>query len=455
MMSLPEGPLVAWYGDDFTGAAATMEAMTFGGLPAAVFLDPPTKEQLARFPGLRGIGIAGTSRAETPQWMRLNLPKQFLALAATGAPLLQYKICSTLDSSPQLGSIGTAMEVAREVIGSRFFPVLPAAPNMGRYQAFGTLFATAPGGVFRLDRHPVMSRHPVTPMGEADVSRHLSGQTDVPFFNLTLDALQSDDTSQFAQWRGQGGQAGLGVTLDALFMDDLLKIGRLVWEARGKDVLCIASQGLQYGLLAYWRAEGLLPSMPAAQSAGDAGPIAVVSGSVSPITHMQISHAEAEGFRVIPVDPAGLVTQAEDVLAAAAAAAIKVINAGGNVIFCTARGPDDPAVARFTAWAETRATPRAALLRAIGEGLGDILRRVVRATGLRRAVISGGDTSGHAAQRLGIFALTALAPTIPGAGLCLVHSDDPTIDGLQLALKGGQMGTEDYFSWIRQGGGRR
>src|SRR5688572_28958007 len=98
MTALPDGPIVAWYGDDFTGAAATMEAMTFAGLPAAVFFEPPTPDMLARFPGLRGIGVAGSARAETPGWMRANLPAIFRGLAATGAQMLQYKICSTLDS---------------------------------------------------------------------------------------------------------------------------------------------------------------------------------------------------------------------------------------------------------------------------------------------------------------------------------------------------------------------
>ena len=46
---LPDGLLVAWYGDDFTGSAAVMEVLTFAGLPSVLFLDLPTPEQLARF----------------------------------------------------------------------------------------------------------------------------------------------------------------------------------------------------------------------------------------------------------------------------------------------------------------------------------------------------------------------------------------------------------------------
>ena len=79
---------------------------------------------------------------------------------------------------------------------------------------------------------------------------------------------------------------------------------------------------------------------------------------------------------------------------------------------------------------------------------------MLRGSGIRRAVISGGDTSGHAMRQLGLTALTALAPTIPGAALCRAHGDGPH-DGLEIALKGGQMGSTDYFGWIRDGGGPR
>jgi uncharacterized protein YgbK (DUF1537 family) len=43
---LPAGILVAFYGDDFTGSSAVMEVMTFAGLPAVMFVETPTPEQL-------------------------------------------------------------------------------------------------------------------------------------------------------------------------------------------------------------------------------------------------------------------------------------------------------------------------------------------------------------------------------------------------------------------------
>ena len=43
MTGLPagNGPLIAWYGDDFTGSASVMEVLEFGGLPSVLFLQPP------------------------------------------------------------------------------------------------------------------------------------------------------------------------------------------------------------------------------------------------------------------------------------------------------------------------------------------------------------------------------------------------------------------------------
>jgi 3-oxoisoapionate kinase len=64
--ALPEGPLVAFYGDDYTGASAAMEALAFAGLDTVLFLAPPTPERLRTFKAYRGIGIAGIARSRAP-----------------------------------------------------------------------------------------------------------------------------------------------------------------------------------------------------------------------------------------------------------------------------------------------------------------------------------------------------------------------------------------------------
>ena len=106
-----EGPLLTFYGDDFTGSSAVMEVLAFAGVPTVMFLDVPSPELLARLKGIRAFGIAGIARSRNPAWMEAELPRYLAALKALGAPLLHYKTCSTFNSAPDLGSIGKATEI--------------------------------------------------------------------------------------------------------------------------------------------------------------------------------------------------------------------------------------------------------------------------------------------------------------------------------------------------------
>jgi uncharacterized protein YgbK (DUF1537 family) len=75
----------------------------------------------------------------------------------------------------------------------------------------------------------------------------------------------------------------------------------------------------------------------------------------------------------------------------------------------------------------------------------------VRRAGLGRLLFAGGDTSSHGVAQLGIDALTWAAPIGRGAPLGRAHAADPAIDGLELVLKGGQMGSDGFFEAVRQG----
>ena len=451
MTTLPDGLLAAWYGDDFTGAAATMEVFAFAGLDAVLFLDRPTPAQLARFKGARGIGIAGIARAKSPDWMADNLPPIFADLAALKAPISFYKVCSTFDSSPQTGSVGCAVDLARETFRAPWVPMLVAAPPIGRWQVFGNLFAAAPSGTFRLDRHPVMARHPVTPMAEADLARHLGAQTTRPVGLIDLPSLMSAPDTSLAQCRRQADI----ISIDAVDEASLAAAGRLIWQNREPGQFAVGSQGILYALIAHWRSEGMLDAPGPVPGAGHTDRIVAISGSASTVTRDQITWATGNGFHPIPFDAAQVVDAAALAKAeeATVAAALAAAGDGKAPLIFSAAGPDDPAIARLTARAEEAGLPLGEARARIGAALGRMLRSVLMRTGYRRAIISGGDTSGYAAAELGIYALTALAPTIPAAALCKGYSQDPAIDGLELALKGGQMGAPDYFGAIRAGGG--
>ena len=79
--------LLSYYGDDLTGSTDVMEALSLGGVPTVLFLRVPDDELLSRFADCRAIGLAGTSRSETPQWMEENLTPAFTLLRSLGARL--------------------------------------------------------------------------------------------------------------------------------------------------------------------------------------------------------------------------------------------------------------------------------------------------------------------------------------------------------------------------------
>ena len=117
-------PKLAWLGDDFTGSAAVMEVLAFAGLRTVLFSDIPSEALAARFATAQAVGIATTSRGHGPDWMRAHLPAPLAWLDATGAEILHYKVCSTFDSAPHVGSIGRAAEIGLHGAVMRVWPFI-------------------------------------------------------------------------------------------------------------------------------------------------------------------------------------------------------------------------------------------------------------------------------------------------------------------------------------------
>lgn len=441
--------LLAYYGDDFTGSTDVMEALTQGGVETVLFLAPPTQAQLARFPTAEAVGIAGTSRALTPTQMDAQLPDIFAALDTLGAKFCHYKVCSTFDSSPELGSIGRALELGAARFSQPFIPLVVGAPALRRYVVFGNLFATAEGQTYRLDRHPTMSRHPATPMSEGDLRRHLRAQTHLDIDLLDVLALDGGVASCLKHMQNADADVVLFDTLDDTH---LRLIGEMLLQLVAEGIRFVAgSSGLEYALVAHLVANGELKRRTTWPEVGRAEPIVVTSGSAAPATAVQLSTAERQGFDLIRVDaPALLAGEVSEHIRLKGRACASLAR-GQSVALYTARGPDDPALSQTHAAAAHLGYKRSDVGRLLGTAQGNLLADILAASGVRRACIVGGDTCGYAAQQLGIYALTLLRPIAPGSPLCRTYSEDQATEGLTLALKAGQVGSDDYFLHIQQG----
>jgi 3-oxoisoapionate kinase len=434
-MSTPESLLVAYYGDDFTGSTDALESLTRAGARTALFLAPPTPAQLARHPGLQAVGVAGLTRSLAPDAIEAELRPAFGALRALQPRHVHYKICSTFDSSPTVASIGRAIDVGTEVFDCRWVPLLVGAPELGRHCVFGNLYARmgigSTGEIFRLDRHPSMSRHPVTPALESDLRLHLAKQTAkrIGLFDI-LQASLSEPEARAVLDRIVAGGAEV-VLFDVLYGYQMARLGALIDAAagRGNPVFSVGSSGLDIALGSHWAEQGRLMAVTSWPDPGPAGPLLVASGSCSPVTSGQIAWAEANRFSVILLDPVS-----PDVTGAAAHA-VAELQAGRNTVVCTSRGEAGAPVAASV----------------LGAALGRVAQAAIGRAGLRRLLVAGGDTSSYAGRTLAIEAVEMIAPLAPGAPLCRASAPGASADGLEVVFKGGQVGAPDFFGAVARG----
>lgn len=395
---------VVFLGDDFTGASDSLATYALNGWPARLELNAAGATK-----GLAALGLPTDLRSRAPKAALADIARLWPRIAAANPRVLHFKVCSTFDSSPATGSIGA---VAADLIG-RFKPdvvaVIGGQPSLRRYCIFANLFASGPDGtVYRIDRHPVMGRHPVTPMAEADLRLHmadqgLGGLDLVPFTALA-------DTAEVAARLKQGP-----VLFDVTTPHDQTLIAAALRAVGGRQLLIGASAVAE---ILTTGAQSVAQPDPVAPP--DAGAVLVFAGSRSMNTQTQVQNAQ--GFLKLPLTPAAfhsdaLRTQAVELLAA-------------NIPVLVYLQPD----------LDYELSPDA-LADASAQFVADVLARAdVGYLGL-----AGGDTSSRIATRLGFDALVFEHSLGAGACICIGRHQQARLDRMRVLLKGGQMGQADLF----------
>lgn len=431
----------AWYGDDFTGAADTLATAEQAGLRSMLFLGLPTETQLACCGPLDCLGIAGAARSMTPTQIKAELLPVGQLFAELGAPVVHYKICSTFDSAPISGSIGAAIEVLRSTVSNAFVPIVGGQPSLGRYCVFGNLFArTGSNGAFhRLDRHPTMSNHPVTPMHEADLRLHLAGQglmrlasLDYPMYDESPPTVEN----KLDDLLSENPQA---ILMDVAHSSNLAVIGKLIWRrAQQHRLLAVGASSVVQALVAHWDSRSDICSKPDEPKIVPAsGPVLVLAGSLSPHTARQIQCATS--YARVLLDPKEISSPDDTYCHKVASHVAALLRQGQSVLACTSDASRSP----------TKDGSQDS--RTLAIACGAWLAQVLRAAPVRRLGIAGGDTSSYAVRALDAWGLSYLQSLSPGVALCRLHSDRAHLDGLEISLKGGQMGSDDLFERLLHG----
>jgi 3-oxoisoapionate kinase len=413
--------LLSYYGDDFTGATDVMEAMASHGVPTVLFTRQPTDSEFAPYTDYPVVGLAGSSRSQTLEWMDEHLPPAFNWLKALNARYCHYKVCSTFDSAPHVGSIGRATEIGAKVFAQDMVPLIVGAPQLKRYTYAGHLFAAYQGEVYRIDRHPVMSQHPVTPMDEADIRLHLARQTSLPV------QLANDSWPQM----------GLALVDVHDAATQLVAGERLLDRESG---FVVGSSGVEYALVKALAARGEISGYAVFDAVPAVERMLVISGSVSPTTERQINFAFQKGFVSVDADPVKLAREDSEEIARVLHAADQILRHGQSPLVHTALGHGSDI---GSALGNDRS--------GIGAALGNLAKTLRERHQLKRIIVAGGDTSSHALSELNVLTLTTRFPlaATPGSPLCIAKS--PQGADFEIALKGGQVGGDDYFVMLRDG----
>jgi uncharacterized protein YgbK (DUF1537 family) len=200
--------------------------------------------------------------------------------------------------------------------------------------------------------------------------------------------------------------------------------------------------------VAYWKACGRLAAPSAEATLNPVDCLFAISGSCSPTTAGQIAFAESQGFQVVDFNAATAIEQTavDAEVARVKKSCLGLLSQGQDVIVATARGPDDPAIPRMLNALEHSDTSAQTTYERLAKSLGKLAEEIRLQTAVPRIAICGGDTSGHALSVLQATALSFVAPIEPGAPLCKLHNRAASgINGLEVTLKGGQMGTQEFF----------
>lgn len=413
-------------GDDFTGASDTLAAIADKGKKARLFLRPLTSEDVSR-QQFDAIGFASELRAVSPEVIKEEIGRFAPAIHALKPNFIHYKVCSTFDSSPSTGNIATAVHELKQLSGAKVVAIVGGQPSLRRYCCSGNLFAAdISGEVHRIDRHPVMSVHPSTPMKEADLRLHLAeqGLTDI---SLVLWSELENAKTLSGRLDGLCSN-GATILFDALSAEHIVEIGsqlrRLV--QRHGPVIVVGASSVPEAILSNEIAQ---KSQASRQKTQTDGPCLVIGGSRSSSTASQIDAAAL--YVKAPITPETLTSK--NALAEFSTECAALLAQGENVI--AHLQPDQDYGMSGIALAQQMAKLANAILD----------RHPVRKLG-----IAGGDTSSIIVRHLGFKSLDVLVRMSPGVGLCLGQSDQIERNEMELMLKGGQVGGRGIFDAFAQ-----
>lgn len=408
--------------DDYTGASDLANTLTRSGLRTVQTIGVPSDD--LKLPEVDAVVVSLKSRSieaslaversrAAEKWMR-----------GRGAQHVLFKICSTFDST-DAGNIGPVMDALRSDASDSIVLVTPAFPETGRTVYQGNLFV----GSVPLNESPLKD-HPLNPMHDSSLVRVLARQSKIKIGMVDLAVISRGADAVRAHLAGLAGKGFGAAIADAVFERDLEILGTVALDHR----VSVGASGLGLGLARALVSSGRVKSEAATTIADTpvGGPAACLAGSCSQATLQQVARAEAV-MPVLHLDPEQIIAGHGEAQRALDWAKERL--GKGPVLIASSSTADQVAALQAR-------HGRDAAGHAIEQAMAYIAQGLV-ASGVRRLVVAGGETSGAVVDRLNIPGFLIGAEI--AAGVPVLRAVGAKDGGMLLALKSGNFGGPEFF----------
>jgi uncharacterized protein YgbK (DUF1537 family) len=406
--------------DDLTGGVELAAMLVAAGVKTQFFVGPihGTPEVDAD-----AVVVAIKSRTASPEAAVKMVSEAGRFLASLKPKQMFFKYCSSFASTPK-GNIGPCVDQLMELTGARQTIFCSAFPEFDRTIYNGHSFA----GEVLLSNSPKRF-DPATPMTESNLVEVLRQQTSRKVGLLRWATLTKGLDAVRHVLRERAGEGAEYLIVDAICEDDLARIAEFSrdWPLITGHSAMVRHYPAQWRAMKWIDQASSPESLPAIK-----GPGAVVAGSCSQRNTVQLNRFEQDGAAVLRLDLNEAVDGADLVGRALAWADGKI----GDAPFAIATSATPQQVAELQSRIGKEEASRLA-----DDTSAQIASGLVE-RGIRRLIVSGGETSGAVVDALGIRELN-LGPyrerMIP---LGVTTGPSP----LAICLKSGALGSDSVFS---------
>lgn len=413
--------------DDDTGASDLAGMLAEAGARTVLFIDLEQQHRWEEvLEGYDAVVIGIGSRALPVAEARARTRAAGEAILRFRLETLHLKYCSTFDSTPE-GNIGPAIEELMDLLQTPFTVALPALPVNGRTTYQGYHFVKD-----KLLSESPMAHHPLTPMTDPNLVRHLQRQTNRRVGLLPLQIVRAGEHAireGLTRLQREGVEIAI---LDCVSDEDLQALCGVLPDF--PLITGSSAPAMHWRRFSWLRASTPPASMAERTASRSQAGFLVVSGSCSPATLEQDARFAASGARVFAVDVEHLLADADAVARDVAPPAAARILAGDRVLLKTEKSR------RFVPPPSEVDANRTGLR--IATALAEIAARIIDKAPPVGLLSAGGETSSALCRRLGLWALHVERNLCPGVPLCDALGDSP----LPLVLKSGNFGTADFYA---------